>query len=84
MKTHAAQSLFRIHGIASIPALRKSPRHRLRTALAALCRAVVEPCRARRDHARLLGMTERELRDVGLHRIESAATVHIVPLDAGA
>lgn len=85
MKTHTAQPLFRGHGITSIPAHRRLSFHRLRIALTTLSRAVADLCRARRDRARLLRMTERELRDVGLHRIEVGTAVRVVSLaDAGA
>jgi uncharacterized protein YjiS (DUF1127 family) len=85
MKIHTAQSLHRIHGIASITTHRKSSLHRLRTALLALSHGAAELCRTRRDRACLLGMTEYQLRDVGLHRVESGIVVHTVPpADAGA
>jgi uncharacterized protein YjiS (DUF1127 family) len=60
-------------------------RHRrLRTVLAAVGGAFAEYLRMMRDHDRQLRMSESELRDIGLHRVESAAGIHIVSFgDAG-
>jgi uncharacterized protein YjiS (DUF1127 family) len=46
--------------------------------LAAVGGAFAEYLRMMRDHDRQLRMSESELRDIGLHRVESAAGIHIV------
>jgi uncharacterized protein YjiS (DUF1127 family) len=84
MELHAKQSLYRTHGISNAALHRGSWLYRVRRALAALGRMAAEIHRTRRDHDCQLRMTESQLRDIGLCRIESAVGVHIVPLgDAG-
>lgn len=84
MEFHTAQSLYRIHGVSSIPTDRRSWVCRLHLALASLSRATAEVRRAERGHGCLLGMTKYQLRDIGHRRIESRAGGQIAPLgDAG-
>lgn len=80
MEFHAKQSLHHAHGISTVSFHRKSWWRRLRAALAASCRAMAEISRAWHDHESPLRMTEYQLRDIGLHRVESVIGVHIVPL----
>jgi len=80
MDFHAKQSLHHVHGISTASFHCKSWWRRLRAALAASCRAVAEISKVGRDYESPVRMTEYQLRDIGLHRVESVIGVHIVPL----
>jgi uncharacterized protein YjiS (DUF1127 family) len=80
MEFPAKLSSFHAHGISNASFRRRVWVHGVRAALAALGHAIAEFRRTRRDHEYQLRMSESELRDIGLHRVETVVGRHIVPL----
>jgi hypothetical protein len=85
MEFQTEQSLRQIHGISSIPVRRRSWFGPLRLALVTLSRRASELARASCDDQYLSQMTQSQLRDIGLRRVEGGSIKYFVPFgDSGA
>ena len=80
MEFQEKQSLRRADSISVAVFRRRSRARRLRAMLAAAARAIAELYRTKRDHHVQQGMSERQLRDIGLHRIDTALGSRVAPL----
>jgi uncharacterized protein YjiS (DUF1127 family) len=81
MKFDTADSLYRVHGIGSDAARGTSLAARVRQALKDAREAWADHRRARLDRDYLSRMPDRQLRDIGLHRIGGGKVLPIVHLD---
>ncbi|MGH6884065.1 hypothetical protein [Hypericibacter sp.] len=83
MEFQEKQSLYRADGVSIAVFRRRSRGFHARAMLAAMGRAIAELYRTGRDHHVQLRMNDRQLRDIGLHRVDTALGSRIAPLNDG-